>query len=87
MGLAEAILLPASEAFYSDYLDKKHKASEWGSWEALYYIVTGIAAIAGGFIAYSYGFKILFIIMFIISLISIISSLKLYKKKKYLNED
>ena len=85
LGLAEAIQIPAYDALYSKYLTKKHYASEWADWEAMGYITTAIAAIAGGYVASLYGFKALFIVMFIISIFGVISSLKMFKKKKYLN--
>ena len=48
----------------------------------MYAITAGIAAIIGGLIAQTYGFKVLFIVMLIISILSFISSLFLIKKKK-----
>ncbi|MBC8494827.1 MFS transporter [archaeon] len=85
LGIAEAVQVPAYDALYSKYLEKKKASSQWGDWESMRYIATAIAAIAGGYFATIFGFRALFLAMFGISCISIITSLKLYKNKKYLN--
>jgi len=86
LGVAEAILLPAFDATYSSYLDKNEEASNWGAWESMWYIVTAFSCVIGGYIASSkLGFRGLFIIMFILSLFSVVTSLNMFKKKKYLN--
>jgi len=87
LGLAEAIQLPAYDALYSKYITKKKAAPEWGNWEAMWYLVTGIAAVIGGFLATLYGFKTLFMVMFVVSLVSVVGSLRLYQKKKLLNSN
>jgi len=47
------------------------------------WIVTGVSAIVGAFLANLYGFKVLFLIMFIISLFGFIASLFLTKMIKF----
>jgi MFS family permease len=86
LGLSIAILTPAFDSVYSHYVIKKEEASNWGIWESMSYIVTAIAAIIGGYIADLYGFRVLFVIMFIISLFATFKSVSLFKKKKDLNE-
>ena len=81
-GLANAIKNPSWDATYSSHLDKKKSASEWGDWEGMALIVIGIASVIGSFIAQKLGFTILFIIMFSISLLGLISSLFLLKTCK-----
>lgn len=85
LGLSIAVLNPAFDSTYSHYITKKEEASDWGAWEAMGYVVTAIAAIIGGYVADFLGFRILFIIMFIISLFGTIKSLSLFKNKKFLN--
>lgn len=85
LGLAIAVLDPAFDSTYSHYITKREEASDWGAWEAMSYVVTAIAAIIGGYVANFLGFKILFIAMFIISLLGVIKSLSLFKNKKFLN--
>lgn len=77
LGLAEAVLVPSYDALYSRSLTKNAEASEWGDWEAMRYLVTAVAALAGGYIADAFGFRILFIVMFAISLISLPTVIRL----------
>lgn len=87
LGLSMAILSPAFDAIYSHYVKAKEEASNWGLWEAMGYVVTAIAAIIGGYIADIFGFKTLFIVMFIISLFGVMHSLKLYRGSRYLSRE
>ena len=76
LGLSVAIRVPAFDAFYSGSLDHNRRASQWGNWETMAYTVSAIAALAGGFIATTYGFKSLFVIMFLCSLVAFFFSWK-----------
>ncbi|EKE06880.1 MAG: hypothetical protein ACD_18C00249G0015 [uncultured bacterium] len=87
LGLSVAILSPAFDAIYSHYVKVKEEASNWGLWEALSFIVTGLAAVIGGYMANMFGFRTLFIVMFVISLFGALNSIRLYNKKKYLNQE
>jgi len=51
------------------------------------YIVGAIAALIGGYLATLYGFKILFLVMFLFSIIGFFTSLNLYRKKRLLQKD
>src|SRR3989338_8464982 len=51
IGLGEAVYKPAFDGVYSKHLDKKKKAFQWGSLEALYYVAIGLVAFFGGLIA------------------------------------
>jgi len=81
LGLGEAVSSPAFDDLYSKHLQKGKFASEWGLWESFYYITIGAGALIGGFIGQEFGFKPLFMIMFLISLAGLISSLFLLRKK------
>ena len=87
LGLATAFLSPAYDALYSHYVEKKEEASDWGLWESMGYIVGAIAALIGGYLATLYGFKILFLVMFLFSIIGFFTSLNLYRKKRLLQKD
>ncbi len=80
-GLGEAISTPAFDGMYSKLLDKGKFASEWGLWESLNYIVIAVAAVVGGYLANVYGFRFIFVIMFILSIIGLLVSLALLSRK------
>jgi len=82
LGVATAVGTGAYDGVYSRNMDKGKFASEWGMWEAMYYIVVGISALAGGILADAYGFKALFMIMFIVSVLGTIASAFLVGKDK-----
>ena len=85
-GLAEAFNMPVFDAMYSKYLDKRKLASEWGLWNSLGAILTGIGALVGGYFASKYGFNFLFLIMFLFSITGFILSLRfLFRAKSLTN--
>ena len=49
LGIGIVVKTPAYDSFYTKYLEKGKFASQWAAWEAAWYIVTGIAALAGAF--------------------------------------
>lgn len=62
-GLVITIPAPAFDKLYALHLNKKSTGSEYGEWEATWYISYGIGAIMGGSIASVFGFKAVFIVM------------------------
>jgi len=86
LGIGIAVVTPAFDAIYSHLVKTEKEASDWGAWEAMGYIVAAIAAIAGSYIASTFGFKILFIIMFFAAIFGVIASFRLLKGEKYLYE-
>lgn len=84
LGLAIAVLDPAFDAIYAHFVTQKEEASNWGIWESTNYIITAIAAIAGGYIAKVFGFQVLFVCMFLTALMGVGYSLFLFKSQKYL---
>jgi MFS family permease len=80
-GVANAVNNPAYDSLYSKFLEKGKFASQWGMWESMVWIVSGIAALAGGFVAKTYGFRTLFIAMFAISLVGLVTVSMLTCKK------
>ncbi len=81
LGISTVVLTPAYDSFYTKYLEKGKFASQWAAWEGIWYLVTGIAALVGAFLANLFGFRILFLIMFFVSLIGLFLSMQLKEKK------
>lgn len=86
LGISLAIISPAFDSLYAHYTTKKEEASDWGSWEAMGYIVTALAALTGGLIADFLGFQMLFLIMFALSVLGMVQTLELFREKKILNK-
>ena len=80
-GIGEAIGDPAYDGVYSRYLDHGKFFSEWGLWESMQLILSAVAAAIGAFLANIYGFKFLFVIMFILSVLGTLVSMLLIIKK------
>ena len=77
LGLGEAFTLPAYDALFTQHIDKGQEASRWGDWEAMAYIVTALSAIVGAGIATAFGFQVVFIAMFGVSILGLILSIRL----------
>ena len=71
LGLSAVVITPASDSFYTKYLEKGKFASQWAAWESLFFIISGVAAIIGAFIVKLFGFRILFLGMFLVSLLGL----------------
>lgn len=80
LGISEALIMPAYSSLFSKNLTKGKFASQWGYWDSLIYITIGISAILGSWIASTYGFQTLFIVMTIASIFSLLSTLFLIKR-------
>lgn len=76
MGLALAVLTPSWDALYTHFIDPERAVYQWGLEEAQDYIVPAIAAAIGGVIAQYFGFRVLFILMFLASLAGVFISLR-----------
>lgn len=70
-GVARALGSPAYDALYSINTDRKHPAYSWGLWESMQPITTAAGALIGGLVASIYGFSTLFMLMSIVSLMSL----------------
>lgn len=62
-GIASALGTPAFDALYTSSVSQETAIVEWGDWEGISAIATGIAALVGGFLIQTIGFKILFLLM------------------------
>ncbi len=82
LGLSMAIATPSYDALYSEHLDKGRYATDWSLWESMNMITAAVAALVGSAIVNYFGFKTLFIIMFLSGVIGMIISSKLMLKSK-----
>ncbi|WEL23851.1 MFS transporter [Candidatus Nanohalovita haloferacivicina] len=82
VGIATAVRSPAFDEVYSRNLDEGRYAYEWGLWESMYWIVSGISAMAAGYIIQNHGFDPLFTIMGSLSLVGAVISTALIMKEE-----
>jgi len=66
-GVGAALGSPAFDAVYSAHTTKEDSIAQWGQWEGLASIATGLAAIIGGVLIQEIGFSSIFIGMACIS--------------------
>jgi predicted MFS family arabinose efflux permease len=68
-GIAAAIGTPAFDAVYAAHTEREHPIVQWGQWEGIASIATGIASLIAGFLIESLGFQVMFFIMSGVTLI------------------
>jgi predicted MFS family arabinose efflux permease len=84
LGLGGAMGLQSYDSLKVKHLEKP-KPSEWTDWESIYYMFGAVAAVFGGLVVTAFGFRSLFVIMFLFSLLGLVSSIKLlYLYRKFL---
>lgn len=83
IALSLAIIDPAFNALFSKSLRRGKESTDWSIWEGSIYIVIGLGAIIGGFIANNYGFKLLFVLMTISAALSTITASMLIRKNMW----
>lgn len=79
IGLGEAIYSPVFDALYSKHIGGHKFGSQWGIWEAMNYFIMAIGSISGGFLVVLFGFKMMFVLM---SGICLMSALYIYRLKR-----
>ena len=80
MGLALAVLTPPWDALFARSVDEDQAVFQWGLEEAQDYIVPAIAAGAGAVIADAFGFRTLFVVMFVAALMGALVSLLVMRR-------
>jgi len=81
-GVASGITLPAWYAIFTRHVDYGHAGLEWGIYRTLSDLGGALAAALGGFLAYRFGFNLLFIAITFISLTGTLLILPIYKNMK-----
>lgn len=71
-GLGLGIASPAKNSIFSSHLDKEKEAIEWATLDAVVFIGMALSATLGGFVAITYGFKILFLVISVVNLFGVI---------------
>ncbi|MEK7532238.1 MAG: MFS transporter [Patescibacteria group bacterium] len=79
LGFAAAFVIPAWNALYSEFENKKHDEFEWGLASGEAQILSGIAIVIGGFIVSYYSFTLLFIIMGTVKILATLSYARILK--------
>lgn len=65
-GVGAALGTPAFDAVYSAHTSKEDSIVQWGQWEGIAAIATGLAAIVGGILIQEIGYQVVFIGMAVI---------------------
>jgi len=78
--LATAMRVPSQRALYGQYEDKGKEGSQWSIMEGGNYIIIGLSAAAGGMVASVLSFRIVFLVVAGVQIITTLYSLRLYKR-------
>jgi len=81
-GLAMAFTYPSWLAIFTRHIDKEHEGIEWGIYQTLVDLGTAATASLGGFLAYQFGFNLLFVLVSLISFMGSIFLLGIYRKMR-----
>ncbi len=71
LGISAAIGFPSRESWFTRFIDKDRIAFQWASWEASYSIAAAAASLIGAVVVSLYGFPVLFLSMFLVSIIGV----------------
>lgn len=67
-GVASALGTPAFDSVYAKHTEKDGSIAQWGEWEGVSAIVTGVAALIGGGVIQLFGYQVVFLGMAVISM-------------------
>ena len=81
-GLASAFTYPAWLAIFTRHIDREHEGVEWGVYQTLVDLGGAASASLGGFLAYQFGFNLLFVLVSFISFIGSFFLLGIYRKMR-----
>lgn len=81
-GMGLGIASPAKNALFSIHLDKNKESNEWSLADASAFAAMALATSLGGFFAYQFGFRLLFLLAAVINLLSTIPYVIQLKLKK-----
>ncbi len=81
-GLAVSFTYPSWLAIFTRHIDKEHEGIEWGTYQTLVDLGGAGAASLGGFLAYKFGFNLLFILVSLFSFVGSFFLLGIYKRMR-----
>ncbi len=70
IGFGQALSSPSFDALYSRHVDPKRSGSQWGAWESMSYFAVAFGALAGSTVVSLFGFRVLFVVMGCLALLS-----------------
>lgn len=86
-GVAAAFAYPSWMAIFTRHIDHEHEGVEWSVYATMVEFGMAVAASLGGFVAFRFGFKFLFVVASIIILISNVFIWMIYKKIRTKSEN
>jgi MFS family permease len=70
LGAGEAIGSPSFDAIFAKHLDKGKEINEYSKWKIVYNAGLIMGTLTGGFVAHTFGFRVLFFLMALLAVIS-----------------
>lgn len=67
VGISIALVNPSYDALFTKHTSEEQAISDWGGWEGMTSIATGLASITGGYLIKFFGYEAVFIPMAVIS--------------------
>ncbi|MCF7865471.1 MAG: MFS transporter [Candidatus Pacebacteria bacterium] len=67
IGISIALVNPSYDAMFTKHTSEEQAISDWGGWEGLTSIASGLASVTGGFAIKYYGYESVFIPMAVIT--------------------
>ncbi|MDD5290923.1 MAG: MFS transporter [Patescibacteria group bacterium] len=81
-GLAMAFAYPSWFAIFTRHIDREHEGIEWGTYHTLVDLGGAGTAALGGFLAYKFGFNLLFVLVSLVSFAGSFFLLGIYRKMR-----
>ena len=81
LGISTALNIPVRDALYTKYMKRGEEAVEWGEWESVYMIAAAVGAVFGAYVAQTFGFDALFIMMSAVGFFSFLLAFIFLRKR------
>ena len=67
VGISIALINPSYDALFTKHTSEKAAISDWGGWEGMTSIASGLASVTGGYLIKFFGYEAVFIPMAVVS--------------------